>query len=673
MIAAWSSSVRTAILSLVLACIASGAACADLPSLWRVKCGGPFQTCGYVDRDTAAVRIGFRFEAARPFRDGLAPVRIDGRWGYIDPIGKVVIAAAYAEAAPFYGKYAEVRLGDAAGVIDRTGRLVVPARFKRIVPFTGEVFVAVSLIQDRATRSSGGYVGPDTDPSSLTGFGSAGLYHLKRGWITERDLQFTSFDSPARGLIWASRRNDEQDEVWGLMRADGSWQVTPRYSYVQKLIGGRAIVRALPDKTRQSRDTRTGPPSGAVDEDGKLVVPLQFAWLGYWRAGYGLASRVGGAPRPGAETEAPNAGLVTPNGALLAGRYFDAVDVSEDGALPRVQIGKVWHSVSPRGDLLPDKREGMILLECPGGLSFVRRAGGVEARRPGGAPVGLYDDGDFRTRVCPGPFSLRRDDKWFLLMPDGALLGGEAGFRDLYGFTGDTAAVKHDGKWGVIDRLGRYVMPPRFDEIHPVGAGAYQVRQGGDTGWIDAAGHPMPKPVPPRPDPVTALTCEGGLTLFQANGRWGLKAGDGKVVVRPEHRVLTCFRNGFAWAVAPEGQAWCPIGPDGARRSVFRCRQEVYPVTVSHHLPEKFAENPFESSVLWNLAQLDYLAGTRPEAPRWLPDGGPRGSHSVMEGLQPERNDVTGAWRSIRPMAPYAIGLAFLAPVAVVTWRRRRA
>lgn len=660
---------RAAIIAVALVCaVASTPAVADDATRWWVRCGGPFQLCGYVEPDTLATRIPFQFEAAQPFRDGLAAVRVDGRWGYIDREGKLVIQPVWAGAAPFYGAYAEVQINGSAGIIDRNGRVVIRPQFKRIIPFADAVFIAAPL--EPAARS-GGYLGGQTDPMSLLSFGSAGLYHLQRGWITEADLQFSTFDDPRRGLIWAGR-NEDRDTIWGLLRSDGGWAVSPRYSYVQRLFENRAVVRGLPDRTAPRAEQQGTVLSGAVDENGLLVVPIEFGWLGYWRGGYGLAGRTGSAPGSRDEGDGPSAGLVAPDGVLLAGRYFDAVDVSQDGSLPRVRLGQVWYSVNPRGDLLPDERDGTTLLACPEGPTFIRRGSQLEVRQPDGASVGLYNPGHFPARDCPGPFSLQRNGRWFSLTPEGGLVGGERGFDSLYGFDGETAAAQYDGKWGIIDRFGRFVVAPRYDELRPVGLGLYMVGQGADAQWIDATGRSVPRPQP-RPDPATALDCEGGLTRFTVDGRWGMKDGAGNTVIRPEHRVLTCFSKGFAWAVSPGASEWCPIGRDGDRRRAFMCQPTVYPYVVSHHVPEKFDEDPFESNVLWNLALLDYLSGDRPEAPRWIPTARGRASHSVMDGLPiPELAETSDRRPTLGAVAPLAATTSLLGSAGLLVWSRSR-
>ena len=655
---------RAAIITLALMCgLAFPAAAADDSSNLWVRCGGPFQLCGYVERDTETPRIPKRYEYAKPFRNGLAAVRIDGRWGYIDRSGDLVIQPIYTEAASFYGELAEVRVNEAAGIIDRRGRMIISRQFKRIIPFARDVFIAVPL---GSSARSDGLFGLDTEPAKLSGIEGAGLYHRQRGWLTAPDLQFMAFD-PARGLIWAGRRNEDHEDVWGLMRADGSWQVTPRYSHVQWLAGGRAIVRSLPDRTAPAAERQASVLSGAVDGNGKLVVPMERRWLGYWRAGYGLADRTGRASGLENPTGEPSAGIVNLDGTLLAGRYFDAVDISEEGLLPRGRLGDVWYSIDRSGRLLPDQLEGTMLLECPDGPTFVRRGARVEVRGPNGRSAGTYEPGHLQQRECPGPFSLKRAGRWFIVMPDGRVLGGERGFDNQYGFAGDSAAVQLDGKWGIIDRLGRFTVSPRFDRLSSTGTGVFRV-EGADPQWIDAMGRAVPEPRPPRPGPV----CEGGLTLFQAGGRWGMRDELGRTVIQPEHRVLTCFSQGFAWAVSPGTREWCPIGSDGERRRVFRCLEAVYPLTGSHQMPERFDNDPFESSVLWNLAMLDYLAGTRPDAPRWISAGRDMGSDSVIGGLpQPERVDSgDGDQELLRRFAPSAVGVMCL--LAFVISRRHR-
>ena len=103
------------------------------PERWIRRCGGPFNLCGFVERGSEEERIPKRYEVVLQFSDELAAVRIDGRYGFIDRTGKIVIAPQYEAAGPFTGDYAEVQVNGRSGAIDRTGRIVVPAEFDRLV------------------------------------------------------------------------------------------------------------------------------------------------------------------------------------------------------------------------------------------------------------------------------------------------------------------------------------------------------------------------------------------------------------------------------------------------------------------------------------------------------------------------------------------------------------
>lgn len=458
---------RAAIIAAVLTMAgATGAAAQVELDPLVVRCGGHFQLCGYVDRTTEQVRLPFRYEVAQRFHEGLAPVRIDGRWGYIDRTGAVVIPATFDGAGRFRGDYAEIKVGDAAGVINRQGRVVLAPQFKAIVPFSGDVFLAAPL------TGSGRAYGDELE--LMFGF-DGGLYHLRQGWLTEQKLSFSFFDDPTRGLIWA--RHLGGDEVWGLLRADGSWQVEPRYSHVQRLSEGRAVVKSLPDPSLPPRERQAAIRWGAVDREGRLAVPTTYGWLGYWRGGYGTGQRSVGPAGSDAPDGEPNAGLVKPDGTLLGGRYFDAVQIPEGGVLPRVRLGETWRSIGPDGALRPDEREGTAYLTCPDGRTLIHRNDRLEARRADGGSVGVFGSSYLAERDCASDLPLRRNDRWFFFLSDGRLLGGTRGYEEAHQFNGGHAAVKLDGKWGVIDRDGRFTVPPRYDQFSPVG-GLYRWEAG---------------------------------------------------------------------------------------------------------------------------------------------------------------------------------------------------
>jgi hypothetical protein len=579
------------------------------------SCGGPFQLCGYVDKVSKAERIPKRFEVTGQFIEGLAAVRIKGLYGYTDPAGKMVIAPRFQAAGRFTGGYAEVRLDSASGIIDRTGQVIVPAQFERIIPFANDSFVAAPL------RRSGS----PTDASEVRldgladGFPSpraAGIYHLHKGWLTGQDLDFSLFDDLARGLIWAARRNEHNDEQWGLLQSDGTWRVSPRYNHVQRLSETHAIVTSMPDYSLPPQEGRDAIRWGAVDRDGKLVVPLKFAHLSYWSGGYGYAYEAPPYSSDGSANVSRQA-FVRADGALLANRYFDAIERAQDGHLPRGRIGEAWYSIEPNGRLIPGPIEGRPLVECPGGLSIIQRGGMVEFRRPDATPVGRFDDGSFEKRNCPGPFWARRDGKWFVVLHDGSVLGGTNGFEDISPSPEGHIAVRVKGMWGIIDRAGNFTVEPRFASLRADRNGTFAAGEREGAYWINAAGERVGKPASERVDPKRALTCNGGLRFFQRADLWGLQNDKGETVIEPRFRALSCFSQGVSWTAAPGEHGWCPIGMDGRRSEMLACRKIFYLMELTDSYPDKFSQDPYENSVLWSRAWLDYQAGNREAPPKW--------------------------------------------------------
>lgn len=110
-----------------------------MPCLEIHHFGGPAPTKGrvpackftFVDAHGAVLKA--RFDDAKNFSEGMAPVRLGEKWGYIDKSGRVRITPQFDEAWPFSGGIARVRQGGLTGLfgyIDTQGRYVVPPRFK---------------------------------------------------------------------------------------------------------------------------------------------------------------------------------------------------------------------------------------------------------------------------------------------------------------------------------------------------------------------------------------------------------------------------------------------------------------------------------------------------------------------------------------------------------------
>ena len=64
---------------------------------------------------------------------GLLSIKKDGKWGYMDKTGKVVIEPQFDGVRLFSEGLANVWIGDKEGYIDKTGKIVINPQFDFVV------------------------------------------------------------------------------------------------------------------------------------------------------------------------------------------------------------------------------------------------------------------------------------------------------------------------------------------------------------------------------------------------------------------------------------------------------------------------------------------------------------------------------------------------------------
>ena len=581
-----------------------GLAATAVPDMSDVisQCGAKFDLCRYINKRTKQEVIPARFERALPFSEGLAAVRIGGRFGYIDHRGEIVIRPTFDLAGQFYQGLAEVLVGDKAGIINRAGVLVVEPMFRRAVPSTSNV-----VIVSEGPWTSGYYPGHEVLPGlkgEIFSRGKYGLYHIAGHWVRRPDLtQVMQFEQDGRGLIWATDK-ESSTGPFGLLASDGKWIVEPQYEYAGALSDERAVVRKRVDGALLT---------GAVDPTGQLVVPLQPWALSGWRNGWSLVRE---------SYQGGKEGLVDKSGRLVGGRYFDKVDRWDEGDVAAVLVDGRWMGLDRAGNIVPYPRNGRVFASCPNGIRVVELDGKMQIIDAGGQQTAPYlFDLAWQQPPCDRPFVVRLNGKWGFVGLDGRLLVDPPMFDDLQGFEGAYAFVQRGGKWGVIDVTGRVVVQPKFDNVLARRAGLIQVTIGGRKVWVTATGEERPEPPVDNTPPPGMLECGHGLKLIERDGRWGIGDADGRDVVAPRYRAITCFSNGVAFAAVDDRREWCPLGPDGVLHDKPVCRTVQFPYLMSHHYPEKLHDDPFESSVLWTRAYLEFGAGKRNAPPCMIGDG----------------------------------------------------
>lgn len=108
---------------------------------------GPPCKFTYIDK-SGRVITPERFDGARDFSEGLAPVSIGGLWGFIDKSGKVVIPPKFEDAEPFASGLSRIRQNYVYGYADKSGNINIEPLYKYAEDFS-EGLAVVSNDDDR--------------------------------------------------------------------------------------------------------------------------------------------------------------------------------------------------------------------------------------------------------------------------------------------------------------------------------------------------------------------------------------------------------------------------------------------------------------------------------------------------------------------------------------------
>ena len=611
----------------------------DEPELLR-RCGQTdFGLCGYIDgkiyeADSKTVFvIEPIYENARDFSESLAAVNVEGLWGYINSAGQIVISPQFQNAGAFDQGLAIAGTVEKLGVIDKSGAYVVEPTFTKAVVFSDEVLLAAN---DEA-ESQGRTRIPNALSSRFSShdYDDLGLYHIEKGWLTEDRFNFSVFDPNKRDVFWAQipfGKRGTFDDPYGLMRVDGSWVIKPKYSYGIELKNNRAPVRII-----KNGETL----SGAIDGAGNEVIPFKFDYLTHWGDGFLLAGK-------GAYPDRKS-GIVNQNGELLAGRYFDEIKRKDnifgpddpDGDYFLVKDGDQWKNLFKDGTLLADQRAGKIYLKCDQFSIFYSTQGFDLRPKDQSLPDVSFESALFSSsdQECEPPPSLAREDSYAAVLEDGSVFGGF--FENSKDFFGTHLWVNVDGKWGLVDRDGDFAINPIYNNVKKefkTESNIFSRNQSRPIETTDVTykvsieendfrlsfkdGEYLQTPFSEvKIDPRPKLNCRGGNKRKSKNGLWGIVDKDGKDIIAPKYRAISCFSGGVLWVPDDAKRQWCPLDKDGRVRTDPPCKDRHYSSWASHHYPEKLHEDPYESNVLWERAWLDHGEGRRDEPPKLVHDG----------------------------------------------------
>ena len=180
------------------------------------------------------------FDDARPFAEGLAAVREDGLWGYIDRTGEFRIKPQYAAARHFHWGLAAVlsgelpdssgqRANDKWGYINKTGKTAITPQFDDAYAFS-EGLARVNFGGRLEWTGKG-----KTAVLSMIAGGKWGYIDRTGKLVLPPAYQLASDFSEGLAAVMVDKR-------WGYVDKSGRFAVAPVFDAAYDFYGGRASV-----------------------------------------------------------------------------------------------------------------------------------------------------------------------------------------------------------------------------------------------------------------------------------------------------------------------------------------------------------------------------------------------------------------------------------------------
>ena len=238
----------------------------------------------------------------------LFPIVKDGKWGYMDENGKVVIEPQYEAAYDFSEGLACVIVNGWRGFIDRTGTMVIKPEFAWAGRFCEGLAPVYNEKSDFAGRpqfyrpTSGRFCCIDKKGKVVTDCSTAGFREGKtvvnRKICLDRDGKKIEHDADELYLFSEGLAGARKGGLWGYLDHSMKWAIPPQFHNVDRFSEGLAGVAKAdppPPASGQTWDwlKRAKFTWGFCDREGKMVIDFKFEDA--WHFSEGLAAvRIGG-------------------------------------------------------------------------------------------------------------------------------------------------------------------------------------------------------------------------------------------------------------------------------------------------------------------------------------------------------------------------------------------
>ena len=380
---------------------------------------------GYIDI-TGEYVIEPQFMSAYEFQDnGLAAAMdsVTGLWGFINTSGEYVIKPAFTEVSPNgFSENGLASVVDAnsgySGCINESGAYVIEPQYSgRIGDFSGGWAVA-------SNQGAPGYLNSSGEFHSITG--------AKEVYGFDNGRAFIKLSSSGKYKLLDDSLEFVTDTEYDYVSVDWDSDDTSVNSGIVKWYDG--ICTVLFKRSTQEGGVRNY--AYAINTDGEVILPkdgLELSYIGNFVGGYAFAT----------DADTNNFGIIDASGNWVFPPQYESggASISSFGFFGLADIGS--------DNIRYYNTQGEVILECT---------------TPNARFVGAYRD------IIKVQFSnvnsYESSDQYSYVNHDGDFIT-ELTFEQANTFSSDSsyAKVMLDGRWGIIDAEGNWLLEPQFLSI----------------------------------------------------------------------------------------------------------------------------------------------------------------------------------------------------------------
>lgn len=462
-------------------------------------------------------------------RTDLIEVQKDGRRGFLDRTGRIVVPAEYKDRSVWKESHLAVEQNSRLGFYDLSGRQTSPYVYKEV----SDYYDGMAAVR---TNRLYGFINSDGQPAVPEVYEDIHLF--------------------SNGLAVVKK-----DGKWGAVKASGETAVPFLYEEA-----GPSFSDGLLAVKKDGR-------WGYVDAAGHETVPLVYEQVSsQFHEGLAAVRKAGGLW-----------GFINPQGVQVIPPRFDEVLTPFSGGLAAVRtsdgkayIDKTGKALFPANfDELSPFREG--LAEYRTGEVSTRPFHASISIGWGGFHRGPWGPFGFGPGWCRAPFFFYDPWMWDDPTYDRAEIHrgyidstgrviADAALDHVYPMTDMGALVKNDGRYGWVSRNGDYTVHIRYKNVVPLPERKLFLVQEENGRWGALASSDGTQTVPSLYD---GLSDAGpGMLAYRQNGKWGLlRSSDGHPVTQALYAKTGHLADGLI--PVKSGNTWMYLNEAGAPALTF--------------------------------------------------------------------------------------------------------